>query len=149
MKIPIKLGTYFIINLGDYYVFGRIIEDYIFVFFDFQSSKEDIDLDMLLEKNILFSIHVGWAAITSKRWKVLAIKSLEEKFRIATPFFVQEMGNDDLCWIDYNGKRNQVTKSECFGLERLATWNAIHVEQRIRDHYDGKSNMYLLGLKLR
>ncbi|PUV26311.1 Imm26 family immunity protein [Sphingobacterium athyrii] len=149
MKIPIKLGTYFVINLGDYYVFGRIIEGYIFVFFDFQSSKEDIDLDMLLEQNILFSIHVGWAAITSKRWKVLAIKPLEEKFRAVVPFFVQEIGNDDLCWIDYNGERIQVSKIECIGFERLATWNAIHVEQRIRDHYDGKPNMYLLGLRLR
>lgn len=149
MKIPIKLGTYFVINLGDYYVFGRIIEGYIFVFFDFQSSKEDIDLDMLLEQNILFSIHVGWAAITSKRWKVLAIKPLEEKFRAVVPFFVQEIGNDDLCWIDYDGERIQVSKIECIGLERLATWNAIHVEQRIRDHYDGKPNLYLLGLELR
>lgn len=149
MKIPIKLGTYFVINLGDYYVFGRIIEGYIFVFFDFQSSKEDIDLDMLLEQNILFSIHVGWAAITSKRWKVLAIKPLEEKFRAVVPFFVQEIGNDDLCWIDYDGERIQVSKIECIGFERLATWNAIHVEQRIRDHYDGKPNMYLLGLRLR
>lgn len=149
MKIPIKLGTYFVINLGDYYVFGRIIEGYIFVFFDFQSSKEDIDLDMLLEQNILFSIHVGWAAITSKRWKVLAIKPLEEKFRAVVPFFVQEIGNDDLCWIDYDGERIQVSRIECIGLERLATWNAIHVEQRIRDHYDGKPNLYLLGLRLR
>lgn len=105
MKIPIRLGTYFVINLDDYYVFGRIVEDYIFVFFDFRSFKEDIDLDMLLEKNILFSIHVAWAAITSKRWKVLAITPLQEKFKITTPFFVQETGNDDLCWIDYNGKR--------------------------------------------
>ncbi|WP_433902807.1 hypothetical protein [Sphingobacterium puteale] len=113
------------------------------------SSKEDIDLDMLLEQNILFSIHVGWAAITSKRWKVLAIKPLEEKFRAVVPFFVQEIGNDDLCWIDYDGERIQVSKIECIGFERLATWNAIHVEQRIRDHYDGKPNMYLLGLRLR
>lgn len=58
------------------------------------------------------------------------------KFKIATPFSEQEIGNDDLCWVDYDGKRIQVSKIDCFGLERLATWNAIHIEQRSRDHYD-------------
>lgn len=149
MRIPIKIGTYFVVDLGDYYVFGRIIKDYIFIFFDFQSSSEDIDVDILLDKDILFSIHVGWAAITTKRWKILAIKPLEDKFQITVPFFVQEIGNDDLCWIDYAGERVQVPKSKCEGLERLATWNAIHVEQRIKDYYDGKPNLYLRGLRLR
>ena len=65
------------------------------------------------------------------------------RFKIATPFFVQEIGKDDLCWINYDGKRIQVSKIDCFGLERLATWNAMYVAKRIRDHYDGKPNLYL------
>ncbi len=34
------------------------------------------------------------------------------KFKIATPFSEQEIGNDYLCWIDYDGKRDQMTKAE-------------------------------------
>jgi hypothetical protein len=149
MKEKIKIGTYFSVNLGQYFVFGRIIENYVFIFFDFQSEKEDIDMEILLSKPELFYVHVSWSAITSKRWKILDVKPLEEKFKKIVPFFVQEIGINDLCWIDYNGKRVPASKSECEGLERLATWDAIHVEKRIKDHYEGKVNLYLWGLRLK
>jgi len=149
MKEKLKIGTYFRINLGEYFIFGRIIENSIFTFFDFRTTKEDIDLDILLTKNILFSLHVSWSAITSGKWKVLDVKPLEERFKKVVPFFVQEIGNNEICWIDYNGERVKVDKSECVGLERLASWDAIHVEQRIKDHYNGVENKFLLALKLK
>lgn len=47
MREKIKLGTNFSVNLAQHFVFGRLIENYVFIFFDFQSETEDIDLEII------------------------------------------------------------------------------------------------------
>ena len=36
---------------------------------------------------------------------------------------------------------------ECVGLERAAVWEPEHVEDRLRDHFAGRSNRWVESLK--
>lgn len=43
----------------------------------------------------------------------------------------------------------EVEHWEVEGLERLAVWDPEHVEDRIRDHYNGVQNIWVESLRLK
>ena len=43
-------------------------------------------------------------------------------------------------YFDLDGKRTKVNPSQCIGIERFSVWEHDHVEQRLRDYYNGVVN---------
>jgi len=47
------------------------------------------------------------------------------------------------------GHIRQASRAECEGLERCAVWEPEHVEDRLRDHFAGKPNVWVESLRLK
>ena len=101
----------------------------------------------LKKKQILFKVIVNDSTIKSGAWKIIRVKELDEDLKQIVPFFMQEIGQPEVCWISWNGEEKRVDLQECLGLERLAVWDQIHVEKRLEDHYNGVLNMYTYALR--
>ncbi len=42
-----------------------------------------------------------------------------------------------------------VRPEECESYERLAVWDASHVEDRLRDHFEGRPNIWVESLRIK
>lgn len=144
------LGAFFKVQIDEvYHTYGRIIANYVYAFYDYKTNQDESDLELIAQSKIIFKILVNQRVIKSGTWKIIGVSELSEELKETVPFFIQEIGDPRICWIDWNGKRERVEPQECIGLERLAVWDQIHVEKRISDYYKGVQNKYLQGLRLR
>lgn len=62
---------------------------------------------------------------------------------------MQDVMNSKLFSNYDNGKIRRATKMACEGLERAAVWEPEHVEERLRDLYVGKPNIWVEQLKIK
>lgn len=144
------LGAFFKVQIDEgYHIYGRIIANYVYAFYDFRTNQEETDLSLIEQSKIIFKILVNHKAIKSGAWKIIGVGELPADLKETVPFFIQEIGDLTNCWIDWNGSCEKVEYLECIGLERLAVWDQIHVEKRISDYYNGIQNKYLQGLRLK
>jgi hypothetical protein len=138
------------INLGNNeYVFGRLLKLPFIEFFDYKTSNnEPVDLERILSSPVLFKIAVSQTALTKNSWEIVGTT---EKPLSEIPYqFHQDIINPKKCTIiDPQGGERLATPEECEGLERLAVWEATHVEDRIRDHYKGVPNKWYESNKVK
>ncbi|WP_293306029.1 Imm26 family immunity protein [Pedobacter sp. UBA5917] len=143
-------GAFFKVKIDECsHTYGRIIANNVYAFYDFKTDKDESDLSLIEQSKIIFKILVNHRPIKSGAWKIVGISELSNELKKTVPFFIQEIGNLSVCWIDRNGTRERAEFQECNGLERLAVWDQIHVEKRISDYYHGVQNKYSQGLELK
>ncbi|HEY0158466.1 MAG TPA: hypothetical protein VGF28_14380 [Thermoanaerobaculia bacterium] len=87
-------------------------------------------------------------AITSGRWKVLGHVPLDEPLQREPAFFKQDPLSGELT-LYRSGTEYPASAEECQELERAAVWDPEHVEDRLRDHFDGRSNRWVESLRAR
>jgi hypothetical protein len=131
-----------------YHTYGKIINKLVYAFYDFKTDEEISDMEMIEKSNILFKLIIHRSAVTKGHWKIIGIKELPEKLKAPVPFFKQEFGNHDDCSIVIDGNSKKVDPADCIGLERLAVWGYVNVEQRLKDYYNGVRNDYTYALRL-
>lgn len=116
-------------------------------FYDF-GTKINLDLGEIVKKNIAFRIPVTNHSIKSGEWKILGNLPLSEEIKIAPIFF-----REDAISGEYSLYRDDVEtpclKEECIGLERAAVWDPEHIEDRLRDHYAGVPNRWVIEQQLK
>ncbi len=150
MKQKESIGAFVRVPIDDkFHTYGRIICEYRYAFYDFRTDIIDPDLSKIQNSDILFKLIVHKNAVTKGFWKIIGKLELPDELKKPLPFFIQNVGNYQDCLIDINGVRKEATLSECYGLERLAIWDHMHVEQRLRDHYNNKPNNYSNALQLK
>jgi hypothetical protein len=52
----------------------------------------------------------------------------------------------------YNPNTSEITvgaREDCVGLERAAVWEPEHIEDRLRDHFNGIKNIWEESLKIK
>jgi len=131
------------------HTYGRVLPAPLFAFYDLLTAV-DLPTEQVLAAKILFQISVMNSAVTSGRWAVIGKKPLENVFSNPPPHFKQDIFHKDRFWLVYNDGREVVaSKHDCAGLERSAVWDAEHVEDRLRDHYDGIPNKWFESLKIK
>jgi hypothetical protein len=131
-----------------YHTYARIVNKLIYAFYDFKTTSETPDLESVENADVLFKLIVNESAINSLGWKIIGVKELPENLKLPVSFFKQEIGNHNDCSIITDDHIKKVDPTECAGLERLAVWNHIHVEQRLKDYYNGVLNAYTHALRL-
>lgn len=152
-KQRITEGAVLEINIGgEYYVYAQILSKGLgYVFFDFKSNEKLKDLNILLSSNVLFILMVYNDIINDSVWTKIGKLPIRNDLLIQPMKFIQDNLNQNSFEI-YNpntGEISSATRKECEGLERAAVWEAIHVEERIRDYYLGVPNFWADQLKIK
>jgi hypothetical protein len=118
--------------------------------YDARSGDDDVAVEVIVGRPVLFVVAVAYAAWRSGRWRQVGVIPLAAADVPIPEFFGQDIGDPRQCQVvDHLGRERAATPEECVGLERSAVWAAEHVEERIRDHYQGRPNAYLESMKLR
>jgi hypothetical protein len=131
-----KVGDVVKIDLGnENFGYGRILLTPLMAFYDFQSQKSILASEVI-QFPVLFIVAVMHKAIKSEKWDLIGNFPLEEHFNIEPKFFKQDIISKKFYIYD-DVKDIPATRENCIGLERAAVWEAIHVENRLRNHFAG------------
>ena len=140
-------GAIYEIKLNDGGVsYARFLSGAVYAFYDYH-SKEHLQPDEIRRLSVLFKICVMEKAVTSKRWKHIAIAPLEPELQKLVSFFKQDAIEKQTYSIYVGGAERNASREECIGLERLAVWDPEHVESRLLDHYEGRMNKWVESLR--
>jgi len=147
-----KEGAFFEILLPNgKYSYGRILPKADYTFYDIYVDERISDIKKIRESKVLFIVAVYKDAVTKGRWKKIAYLDLEPTLQVLPLKFIEDALNPGIYEI-YNpntGEITSTTKDKCLSLERSAVWEAKHVEERIVDHFEGKTNKWVEQLKLK
>jgi hypothetical protein len=142
------IGAFFRVPIDEkFHTYGRILND-TYAFYDFKTDDEVTNIDLIEKAEILFKLFVKAKPIKNGQWKIIGAKELPDDLKAPVPFFMQEIGNLNNCWISINGIQQKATVDECAGLERLAVWEDFHVVKRLSDYYNKRRNDYAYALRL-
>ncbi|MHA4895362.1 immunity 26/phosphotriesterase HocA family protein [Pedobacter sp. PWIIR3] len=138
MRQKETIGAFFKVPLNEgFHTYGRIIRNCVYAFYDHKTHKDILDLTDIESAPVLFKVYVMSSVIKKGRWPIIGISELPKNLDVVEPFFIQDIGDPKICWIDYHGERTKVSPEECIGLEQLAVWDYMHVENRLIDFYNG------------
>ena len=126
---------------------GRVLEDPLMAFYDF-CGTDISDLAKLLDSKILFKVWVKKLAITNGLWPIIGNVPLSPELREPQLFYKQDAISKELT-IYGGGKEVAATREECRVLERAAVWDPEHIVDRLRDHFDGRSNKWVESMNAR
>lgn len=144
----ITIGSIVEIDIeGQYYVYAQIARNKQCVFWDFRTKSRLNDLSQLNGKPVLFIVDVYNYVISRGFWQIIGKMPLEERLSILPNQFIYHR-NENPEFELYNPNDGTISPSsmdECRYLERAAVWDKNHIEDRIRDHYNGKPCMWLDG----
>jgi hypothetical protein len=143
-----KIGSLLLIPLGDQkFAFGRIINKEEIAFYNYLSSNRDnINFAEIYSSDILFRLPVMRYAVTSNRWLVVDVKPVEKNLTIPNKYFIQDTFTKEFS-IYHIGEIFPATYEQIIGLERAAVWEPEHIEDRLRDYFNGIENTNVQQLK--
>jgi hypothetical protein len=138
VKIPLGDGTH---------TYARVLPEASLAFYDSRETKE-LAVEDVIKNPILFFVAVMHHAIKKGRWPIVGHVALNDDLQVP-PRFIQDALDKNRFEIYEDGKIIRATRHECVELERMAVWEPEHVEDRLRDHYAGRTNKWLESLKMR
>ena len=151
-KQKITVGAILEIDIDNqYYVYAQIIEKGGYAFFDYQSKNHLKDFTALQQVPILFIVGVYNDVVTKGHWVKVGKLELRPDLKVQPMQYIQDplhLSHFEL----YNPNTGEMTpcgKEECEGLEYAAIWEAVHVESRIRDYYNGVSNVWVEQMRIK
>ncbi|MGS4885691.1 Imm26 family immunity protein [Roseibium sp. MB-4] len=127
--------------------YGRVLAEPLIAFYDFVSESE-ADAETVLSQPVKYTLLVMNNAVTSGRWRVIGQADLDADLQKPVRFFKQDpfSGKTSLY---VEGKEQPADLEQCIGLERMAVWDAEHIEDRILDEINGRPNKWVESLKLK
>ncbi|MGB3105028.1 immunity 26/phosphotriesterase HocA family protein [Sphingobacterium siyangense] len=146
-------GAILEINIeNEYFVYAQILSKGLgYAFFDYRSTDKIEDLNHLLKCKVLFIIGVYDYVITRGLWKKIGTLPIRTELLILPMKFIQDPYDLDRCDL-YDPNTGQIiraTKAACENLERVAVWAENHAEERIKDYYLNRPNVWVERLQLK
>lgn len=143
------------IDLGDgWFGYGRKLAS-VWAFYGFR-SQDEITLEDVLKRPVLFKVWADeFSGLKSGTWKILGNLPLTDEERRPVPFFKQDILDpthiaiymSDSPGLDSQKEEIPATWEEIQGLENVMVWSS-HIEDRLRDHFAGRSCKWVQGPKL-
>lgn len=131
---------------GMYYCYAQIMNNKeSYAFFDLKSKIRLTDLTILQRSQILFIIGVYDNVVTQGQWLKVGKLPIREELHVLPKEFIYHKF-DKLQFELYDPNTGEIrpsTKEECRGLERCAVWDKHHIEDRLRDYYNGVPCIWL------
>ena len=118
----------------------------------FEEGK-DPDLAALRNLPIAFQLMVMNSAVTEGRWPIVACVPVPSDLEAPPAFCKQDEITGRLSIYQEVEElaphyERDATLEECRGLEPAAVWEPEHVEDRIRDHFAGRPNIWVEQLRI-
>lgn len=135
--------------------FGLVLKEPLVAVFDRQFCiKEQPHSLALLNTPVAFIVMVMNYAITDGRWPVIDHVPIPEQLATAPRFCKQDIISGKLSIYQEIEElaphyERPATLMECVGLEKAAVWDPEHVEDRLRDHFAGRSNVWVEQLRIK
>ena len=139
LRVPLGDGTH---------VYAQTLKDADFAFFDSRSEAER-PIDEVVSLPVLFRVAVHRSAYADSRWPRVGKAVVRADLADPIAKFIQDPIDPDQFQIYWAGEIREATRQECEGLDRCAVWDPEHVEDRLRDHYSGRSNKWAESLRIR
>lgn len=139
------------INSNDKYYYAQILNSKGCAFFDLQLDSPLQDFSSLNSMKVLFIVRVYDDVIKKGRWLKVGSMEIRDDLKVEPNKFIQDSLNPNNFEL-YNPNTGEITPStreEVEGLECAAVWEAEHVEDRLRDYYQGKSNVWVEQLAIK
>jgi immunity protein 26 of polymorphic toxin system len=137
--------------------YGRALNKPTVEFYDRPGKTEEVvDLIELVSAPVIFRIAVmDYAFRRHGGWELLHVVTLTQQERTRVEHYAKQdvfTNAISIYWKDpISGSYGETpaTFAECQGLERCAVWDPNHVEDRLRDHFDGRPNIWVESLRLK
>lgn len=141
------------IDLGDgRCAYGRQLTGVIVEFYDrVGAAGEVVDLLELVVAPVVFRIWVMDSAFRRGNWELLDVVTLDQDEATRIHYFAKQdiRGRISVHWSNpvagSSGER-AASFEECRDMEIAAVWSREHVEDRLRDHFDGRPNKWVESL---
>ncbi|OTG86996.1 hypothetical protein B9T31_05135 [Acinetobacter sp. ANC 4558] len=150
----VKVGDIYGIQLdGNSFGYCIVLEDGITGFFDLKTCELIQDVDIISCKNILFKVWIMKYSYKNGNWFSLGNIKLSEDMKKRVLFFKQDLFDYSQIYIYYEDReKNEVieipaTYEDIRNLERAAVWDFEHIEDRLRDYFNGVPNISVEQLK--
>ena len=149
MRQKRNVGDVLSIDLGEgTFGFARVLNEPLMAFYDLNVGVPVLAVGQVIARPVLWRLWVVNHAVTKGRWKVIGHASLEEWLREEPTFFKQDSITSKLSL--YRGEtESPATLEQCRHLERAAVWDPEHVEDRLRDHFNGRLNKWVESLRVK
>lgn len=143
-----KPGTIVLIDLGEgYQVYARELQHPFEAVYDTRTI-DPMEPEQIINRPSLFIVAVFDKAF--RRWQKVGYALLRPNELTVPDRFIQDVINPEDCRIiDVSGEERPATIEECVGLEAAAIWDSDEVEDRVRDHYADRKNVWLESLKVK
>lgn len=114
-------------------------------FYDLKTDHP-VSVEEVITAPILFTVPVMRYAFKEGGWSIIGHQPLDEKLLEPPIFFMKDVFSGKF-FITYDGgQRIPATRSEIEGHGRAAVWDPEHVEDRLSDHFIGRSNKWVQSL---
>lgn len=130
---------------NDFFCYAQILQTKSLAFFDYRTKERITELELLKNSSVLFIVKVYFDIITQGDWVKVGKLPIREELQVAPMQYIYHKF-DKLQFELYDpntGEDRPSTKEECRGLERCAVWDKHHVEDRLRDYYNGVPCIWL------
>lgn len=134
-------GAIFSIKLDEKnYTFGKILNGGSSEFYNFISDNENVDIDFLIGRDVIFYALVFSQAIKSGRWHIIGKTELGDKYKNFPKYYLPDIADKNYYRIMDNFGIHDSTKEACKGLELGLIWEPQSIEERLRDYYNNREN---------
>lgn len=127
-----------------YHTYGRILKYGDVALYDCKTKQDITNLRDIVVRPIIYKMIVNEGGVKYGRWPVVGVNIPLEDNLQNTKYYLEDFGRPDFIKIIENGEITfNVPKAEGVGLEVGAVWDPMHVEEFLRDYYDGRENISL------
>lgn len=142
LKIPLGEGTH---------AYAQVSTHPLMLFFDWL-SEEAFSISDIVNLPIAFKVFVMDSASKGRSWKSVGIgEKSEDRLKVPIMFTQDPISGHIFLhhgdWAPTNYERPASLK-DIEGMERAAVWSAIHIEDRLRDHFAGLPNKWVQSMKV-
>ncbi|MCU0493043.1 MAG: immunity 26/phosphotriesterase HocA family protein [Chloroflexaceae bacterium] len=129
--------------------YGQMLDAPEYAFFDLCDAGASAPAGVAA-RPVIFRLWVMRYAHGSGRWQKIGIAPLQPMLEAPVLRFNQDPLKPEHIELGYDGTSGRlVTPEEAMLYERAAVWEPEHVEDRLRDYFDGKPNKWEESLRLR
>ncbi|HXN55908.1 MAG TPA: Imm26 family immunity protein [Myxococcales bacterium] len=133
----------------DLYAYGRMLAQGVTAYYGRFDADGKCPPDEVVRATVLFKVMTMSVAVTSGRWPVVGNLPLSGDLLQPAVFFRQDPLVAGSFFVSVGGVERTATQAECEGLERLAVWSALQIEDRLRDARAGRPNRWVEIVKIR
>lgn len=142
------LGSIVVVPLGNgFHSYAQMLEEPEYAFFD-SRTRTELPAETVVIQPVLFRLWVMNSAHRLGRWQKVCTVPVPQGLSEPVLRYNQDPIRPQDIRLTYDGCSGDLcTVADCDGLECAAVWDPEHVEDRLRDHYQGVPNSWAESLK--